>query len=1714
MARKSRNDDHGSSAKTSQSDSKVISQFSAADHPTERATDATGDHTPKEAPPPETLAADQQQPIHFPVVGIGASAGGLSALKALFSQMPSDSGVAFVLVPHLDPTHESLMVELLARKTAMPVCEAKDSMPIEPDHVYIIPPNKHLAVCEGKLQLSAPSKGHGSPTAIDFFFQSLAGELHEKAIGIILSGTSNHGSVGLKEIKLAGGMVMAQQPESAEYSQMPENAIATGLVDFVLRPDEMPAALMKYVRHPYVQGALSPATEDAAWEELNRILAVLRTRTKYDFRGYRKNMLQRRVLRRMGICHLEQLTDYLDFLRNTPEEVTALYKDLLIGVTEFFRDPEAFQVLQQRVIPELIGRGSLPAPAGSDDAGSAPPRPPVRIWIPACATGEEAYSIAMLFFEQYTAEKKSADIQIFATDIDERSLEVARLGIYPDSSLQAVSPERRQRFFSRIDGQRWQVSKQLREVITFAPQNLISDAPFSKLDLVSCRNLLIYLEPEVQAKVIRLFHFALSQGGYLLLGPSESIGRDVDLFAPLSKKWRVFQRTGVLRRDLLEIPIMAAPERRRLRMSSPEAMPTPTIGLKELLQRLVLENFAPASALVTRTYEIVSVLGPLVNYLEFPPGELTHDLLAMARPGLRTKIRAAIHKALQTTRTVTDPDARAKRDGRYIRCSVTVRPLTEPKDAAGLLLITFQDREPTGRIGIDDPGALTPDESESLLIQQLDHELKSTREDLQSTVEEYESSVEELKASSEEVMSMNEELQSANEELETSKEELQSLNEELTTVNNQLQEKVEELDRSNSDLSNLLASSEVATVFLDTELCIKRFTEPVAILLNLRPTDLGRPFSDISRNFNDDSLFEDCRTVLDKLIPLEKEVWVEASDAGVGPRELRAAGRVEGSKHTAEAIPDHNPQTSTGPRCYLRRILPYRTANHRIDGVVLTFTDISQRMEAESQARRLATVLCDSNDAVTVQDFDGRILAWNRGAEQMYGYSAAEALQMNVVSILPEQKRDEARDFVRQYSKSMPVQMFETQRLTKDGRILDVELTVTAYRDEQGRPIGVATTERDVTQRKRVALALRQLNDTLEQRVAEQTREVKLLAEAVSHLGEGVLITSDHLDWPGPRIVFVNEAMSRITGYPTHELLGQTPRILQGKETSREAIDRLKQDLSAGRSSTVEVVNYRKDGTPYDAELFITPLYDAAGSRTNFVSIHRDISNRKRAEQALKEQEWLARGILDSLTAQVAVLDREGRIVRVNPAWERYGQQHGATNFSRTGVGTNYFDVCQSAADSGDQLAAQALQGLRAVLERKSAEFCLEYSCHSGQEQRWFMLNIAPFPPSAPWGAVVSHIQITDRKQAETAARDREEQMRAILNTALDAIVTIDRHGVITTANPATERLFGYAQQELVGHNVRLLMPSPYREEHDGYIDRYLKTGEARIIGMGRELTGQRKDGSIFPMDLAVSQVNHLGLFTGIIRDISFRKELQNQILEIAAEEQRRIGQELHDGTGQELTGLSLVAGTLVTLLDEVPLTGRNGQASWQIEESEMRRIREAAKRLSEALMEANRHVQQLSHGIMPVEIEPEGLRSALQELALATDGPQGIRCRFECPAAIAVANNTAATHLYRIAQEAVNNALRHGRADEIVISLIEEHGQIVMDISDNGIGFDPATKTRLYGSGESKGFGLDIMHYRAGMIGGILRISRRTEGGMSVRCILSPSPVRGNHGD
>ncbi len=828
------------------------------------------------------------------VAAIGASAGGFDAIRTFFDTMPADSGIAFVVIQHLHPTQKSLAAELFGKRTSMPVVQIEDGMRVESNHVYTVPPNTYPSIHQGVLRLAVPKQLHGPRLPIDHFFASLGEDQHERAIGIVLSGSGSDGALGVKSIGANGGIVLAQDPEMAQFDGMPQSAIASGMVNYILPVTKMPEVLVGYARHPYVAGAMQPRTVAQSEEmALGSVLGLIRGRRGHSFAGYKQSTLMRRVQRRMGLRSIENWADYIAVLKKNPTEIDALFKDLLIGVTEFFRDPDAWNILEAEVITPLVEtkrRGE-----------------PIRVWVPGCATGEEAYVLAMLLLEKLKQTGKRCPVQVFATDTNEDTLQVGRNGVYPAGVATRISPERMRRFFiEATDNHHYQVARELRESVVFGAQNLVTDPPFSRLDLISCRNLLIYLEPDIQKKIIGLFQYALRPGGYMFLGSAETIGERGDSFKPISKKWRIYQRSGASSHQHLELALGAQAVQAGGTAAAVKRSAPRTLQLASRAQQLLLDRFVPAAVLVNHRNEIVYFCGPVEDYLLRPRGAPTQDLLAQARDGLRSGLRGALREAAAREATVSKSRARVKRDGGFAPVRLTVTPAGTDGEGARLLLVVFQDEAKAA------PGS-EPKGGDSDLVRQLGDELRATKDDLQSSIERMDTSNEELKVSHEEVVSMNEELQSINEELESSKEELQSLNEELSTVNQQLQSKVVELENANADLKNLLASSEIATICIDREFRIRWFTPAMKKVFNVMDTDVGRPISDFAAALSGGALLDHAASVLKKLTPLQRELQLEDG------------------------------------RWYLRRVTPYRGENERIDGIVVTFTDITEaRLSAET----------------------------------------------------------------------------------------------------------------------------------------------------------------------------------------------------------------------------------------------------------------------------------------------------------------------------------------------------------------------------------------------------------------------------------------------------------------------------------------------------------------------------------------------------------------------------------------------------------------------------------------------------------------------------------------------------------------------------------------------------------------------------------------------
>ncbi len=857
----------------------------------------------------------------FPIVGIGMSAGGLEVATAFLKAMPADSGMGFVIVQHLEPTRKSLLAELLGKHTTMPVIEIEDGMAVEPDHVYVIVPAQTLLIEGGILRLIEPAEARGLRHPIDHFFTALARDRKTGAIAVVLSGAGSNGSAGIQDIKLSGGMCIAQSPETAKFDSMPRHAIASGAADYVLAPADMPAALMRYARHPYMEGDAVEAIANASKASFDDVLVLIRARNGHDFRPYKRTTLTRRTHRRMGLAGLESLDEYLTRLREDPAELQALVRDMMINVTGFFRDAEAWDILNRDVIAPLLKQ--------------AAPDQPVRVWVPACSTGEEAYTIAMLIAGHAETAEKGLQVKIFATDLANNNLTSARRGLYPGSMVESLPPERLERFFVKT-GDSYRIKREIRETVVFAPQDLLADPPYSKMDLVSCRNLLIYLDTEGQNRVLSLAHFALREGGYLFLGNAESIGQRDHLFSIVSKRWRIYQRTGGGHPTAVDIPVWAPAQ-------SPEREGTKP-KLADVVVQVLADRFGPASVVIDRHYKIQHFHGTTGDYLKQPSGPPTLDLIAMARDGLALSIRRAVKQAIEANEAATI----TTRAGTSA-VEISAIPLGGSGSGGGLVLISFS---PGGRGKDSSPAKPPANKAKPERARDYDDELKEARDELHAIVEEYETANEELKAANEEATSVNEELQATNEELESSKEELQSLNEELNAVNSELEHKVAELDESSDDLRNLLSGNDIATIFLDNQTRIKWFTPAVTRLFDVIDADIGRPIANLAQKFVNGDLVGKARQAIDHLTMAGEEV-----------------------------------QADNG-RSYSLRVQPYRTRDNRIVGAVASFVDVTELKQSQSrtaEARDYAEAIVRTvNSPMLVLNGDLRVQSANPAFYQYF----------------------------------------------------------------------------------------------------------------------------------------------------------------------------------------------------------------------------------------------------------------------------------------------------------------------------------------------------------------------------------------------------------------------------------------------------------------------------------------------------------------------------------------------------------------------------------------------------------------------------------------------------------------------------------------------------------------------------------------------------------
>jgi two-component system, chemotaxis family, CheB/CheR fusion protein len=956
----------------------------------------------------------------FPIVGIGASAGGLAAFEAFFTGMPKDKepNMAFVLVQHLAPDHKSILTDIIKRYTSMQVYEVTDGMKVMPNCAYIIPPNRDMAFLNGSLQLFELTSPRGQNMPIDFFFRSLAKDQRERAICIILSGTGSDGTLGLRAIKGEGGMAIAQSPKTTEYDGMPLSALSTGLVDYELAPIEMAKQLISYSTHSFglkqnQETLLSGSSENA----IKKVFVLLRAQTGHDFSKYKPNTINRRIERRLAVQQIENMDEYVRYLQQAPSEVEALFRDLLIGVTNFFRDKDAFNKLEDEIIPKLF----LGKPAGSN----------IRVWCTGCSTGEEAYSIAILMQEQLEKLKKSFNIQIFATDIDSQAIAIARSGLYPASISIDITPERLSRFFiTEPGGGAYRINKTIRDMLIFSEQSLIKDPPFSKLDLITCRNLLIYLSSELQKKIIPLFHYALNPNGLLFLGSSETVGDYESLFTSLDRKFKIYQKKedfqGIQREALNQLLTPLIDTEKVSRKTGAKSTFPIKHPLREITEQSLLRGSTTVGILVNSNGDILYLHGRTGMYLEPTPGEVgINNILKMAREGLKHSLTSALHSATIKKETVKVNQINVKTNGHFTKVNLTIKQVAasniQPNEKALFVIMIEEAKLDELSVKGHDNNKIDSEVNIDEHIEELKTELRIKEEYLQTANEELETSNEELKSSNEEMQSVNEELQSTNEELETSKEELQSINEELSTVNSELQVKVHDLSQINNDMNNLLSGTNIATIFLDYQQNILRFTPTANKIINLIRSDVGRPVAHIVSNLMAyDNLNNDVQEVLDNLIP--KDIQVQTKDG----------------------------------KWFNMIIQPYRTTENVIEGAVLTFVDITEvkisRDKLSYSELSYRTLFETAKEGILVLDgITGKIKDVNPYLIDLLGYSSAQFIEKEIWDI------GLFKDIIANKNKFIELQEKKYSRYenlpleTSGGKKVDVEFISNVYELDQVR---------------------------------------------------------------------------------------------------------------------------------------------------------------------------------------------------------------------------------------------------------------------------------------------------------------------------------------------------------------------------------------------------------------------------------------------------------------------------------------------------------------------------------------------------------------------------------------------------------------------------------------------------------------------------------------
>lgn len=951
----------------------------------------------------KNLASD---PVLFPIVGVGASAGGLESFELFFSKVSENTGMAYVVIQHLDPTQKGMLPELLQRYTPMKVFQAKENMTVKPNCIYVIPPNTTMSILRGHLHLFEPIETRGLRLPIDFFFRSLAEDVQDRSVGVVLSGMGSDGSVGLRYIKEKGGIVMAQDPANAKYNSMPQNALESVQVDILATAEDLIPKLLDFNKHvPSLIADLENDIKDKS--SLDKIIILVRIHTGNDFSLYKKNTLYRRIERRMGILKIDKINSYVHFLQENPIEIEILFKEFLIGVTTFFRDPEVWEKLKNAGIPDMLAKKQ--------------PNSTLRAWVPACSTGEEAYSLAMVFKEAIEKNKSLGNfsIQIFATDLDKDSIMKARKGLFPVNIESEVSQKRLNRFFVKTE-YGYQVKTEIREMVVFAEHNLIMHPPFTKIDLLSCRNLLIYLDSELQKKIIGLFYYSLNPEGIMLLGNSETLGSQDHLFVNLHPKLRIYKQSENNQVSaVFDFPSTFS------RTSSTNAInpepPKPIPNIQSLADQLILQQYSPAGVLVNENGDIVYISGRTGKYLEPAVGKANLNIFAMLREGLYNEFSNAFRNAIKNKKVVVIHNVKVGTNGGTQTINIKISWLDKPEALRGLVLVVFYDVQEIHEHSID---PTMGKKTKTTKHKQIEEEVKRLREEAQNTFEEMQTSQEELKSTNEELQSTNEELQSSNEELTSSKEEMQSLNEELQTMNVELQSKVEDFTRVNNDMKNLLNSTDIATLFLDKDFNIRRYTNEATKIFKLIKSDIGRPFTDQVSDLIYPDLTNDAIEVLNSLIFIQKEI--PAKDG----------------------------------RWFNVRIMPYRTYDDIIDGLVITFINITDHkfLESELQQKEQAYQLLFnlSTDAIIELSTDWKIQKFNSKAESLFKRNCEDVVKLSFFQLFkPDAQRKKIEGDIKKQFKINKEFSYVTTLKLSEKKSFEVELSVKEILNKMNQANGI-----------------------------------------------------------------------------------------------------------------------------------------------------------------------------------------------------------------------------------------------------------------------------------------------------------------------------------------------------------------------------------------------------------------------------------------------------------------------------------------------------------------------------------------------------------------------------------------------------------------------------------------------------------------------------------